>query len=68
MALHILINMIEGQEPTLYNVLHVDTKEEKRRINEMIRKFQKEYGYPVRRIVVTGDSILVIPVGQEEVV
>ena len=67
MALHILINATPGLEPTLYHALHAETNKERLHLNELIRKFQKDNGFPVKRIVVTGDSIVVVPPGQEEV-
>lgn len=68
MALHILIDAPESGKAHLVNALQVEDNREKSRVNQMIRDFAREHGYPVKRVIVSGGTIIVAKDGDEVLV
>lgn len=67
MALQILIDAKEGQEPSLIYALHTHTKGQVEALNSTIREFQKKHGYPVTRITVSSGLVTVKKHGEEDI-
>ena len=68
MALQILIDAKDGQEPSLYYALHTSTKDQTKALNQTIRDFEKKHGYPVTRVVVSGGLVTIKKPGEEDIV
>lgn len=68
MALHILIDSKDGQEPSLHYALHTHKKEQIQALNVKILDFEKKHGYPVTRVVVSGGHVTVKKPGELDVV
>ena len=68
MALHILIDSKDGQEPSLHYALHTSTKEQVKALNSTIRDFERKHGYPVTRVTVSGGLVTVKKPGELDIV
>jgi len=68
MALQILIDAKEGQEPSLFYALHTSTKGQVKALNSTIREFERKHGYPVTRVTVSGGLVTVKKPGEEDIV
>ena len=67
MALHILIDSKDGQEPSLHYALHTHKKEQVKALNSIIRDFERKHGYPVTRVTVSGGLVTVKKPGEEDI-
>lgn len=66
MALQILIDARDGQEPSLYYAMHTSTNGQIKALNQTITDFEKKHGYPVTRISISGGLVTVKIPGELE--